>query len=451
MHALAVGKKYGLAVDNDRVVIFDLVSGTLHDLLNCPDKQIKKIKEKDISLSVFSENGTILALVSQTGLLVFFNLTGNFNITEPCFYNTLRVVYSDGRILPFRSAIEDQFKYSMSACPFSAEGMILVPFQIVLDEEFAVVRVQPPDKTSCLVRIAYEIQDEDDLNLQLSTRQAFVSPDWLFIYDMGMIDLKIRHGVVLLLTHTCLIEFFLCDHDPAPIALSLPNDRVGVIFSEKYIKFTLKYRAYIEMLQSSDKKAALKNKSRHDDAMLIPPEWTVVYAQYKNDEKTTLVQFQERQRPRVNLREEMQIVTEPCDDEKVLQAVMVFADTSPSLACPWTELAVTRTTLYLNTFHGVFVCGADWEKLISKKTGQPVYAMSIFATEKDLFVQEGEDKNWRRIDSLGNETDFEFTDALLNVCDGKLMTKDFFFYADPTASTSDTLPGGAKRSYKFGH
>lgn len=450
MHALAVGKKYGLAVDGERIVIFDLLTGILHDLSDCLDNQIKKLKEKDISLSVFSENGAILALVSTTGLLVFFNLEGEFHMTEKNKYTTLRVVYSDGRILPFRTAIEDQFKYSISACPFSLDGTILVPFQIVLDERFAVVRVQAPERSSCLVRIAF-LEMQDDLDSQVSTRQALVSPDWLFIYEMGIIDLKIRHGVVLILTHTCLVEFFLCDHDPAPIALSLPDDRVGVIFSEKYIKFTLKYRAYIEMLQSIDRKAILKNKSHHDDCMLIPPEWTVLYAQYKTEEKNALVQLQERRRPRISLREEMQIVTEPCDDEKLLQAVMVFADTSPSLACPWTELAATGSTLYLNTFHGVFVCGADWERLISRKTGQPVYAMSIFATEKDLFVQDGEDKNWRKFDTHGNEIDFEISEPLLNVCDGKLMTKDYFLYADPTAPTSDALLGSTKRSYKFGH
>ena len=371
-------------------------------------------------------------------------------MTEQCFYNTLRVVYSDGRVLPFRSAIEDQFKYSMSACPFSSDGTILVPFQLVLDESFAVVRVQPPGRTSCLVRIAFEVQDEDDLEMQISTRQALVSPDWLFIYDMGIIDLKIRQGVVLVLTHTCAVEFFLCDHDPAPIAMSLPNDRVGVIFSEKYIKFTQDYRAYIQHI-SQNSVFKFKFKSL-DESTLIPPEWTVVCTQLKNDEmKNAFVQLQERQRPRLNLREEMQVVTEPCEDEKILQAVMVFADTNPNLACPWAELAATRTTLYLNTFNGVFLCGADWERLISRKSGQPVYAMSIFATEKDLFVQDSEDKNWRRFDSEGIETVYEFEEPLLNICDGKLLTRDFFFYADPTASTSDTLLGSAKRCYSFNH
>jgi len=357
-------------------------------------------------MASFDNSGKILNLVSTSGLVVFLEPQTD---SAPLWHATMRVIWSDGRIVPVRTAIEDQFRFDTRTCPFSADGIILVPFQLVFDADFAVVRVQPPSSTglsSCLVRLKYRNEDH--------SRFALTSADWLYIYEMGIIDMKIRAGIVLILTHTCAVELFLGDDDPTPVVMSLPRDRIDVIFSDTYIAFCQAYRRYCFPVNPDLKK--------------------------------------ERPQLRNPLREAMQVVvdTDEQAETPLIATVMDFGDTRPSYACPWIELAVTNSMLYLNTVNGVYVCMSEWTPLISAKTGRSVYAVTLYASEKDLFVQEGESAVWRKFDSSGNETVLDFDCPLLFASGAKLMTSEFILDNAP-AHPADPLSCGTKRCYASRH
>jgi hypothetical protein len=485
MDIRAAGEKTVFAFDGDRLLLGD-ENDALFELASIEDRQISLLRSKDIGFASFDASGRVLCLVSKSGLVVFIEThagertkgflkereseekgekgekgeksekgeKGIFK-TLPLWWQTLRIVWNDGRIVPFRAAIEDQFRFNVKSCLVSADSMILVPFQIVFDTAFAVLRVQPPESCSCLVRVAYRV--DDDANPKLHTRQALMNADWLFIYEMGIIDIKIRSGVVLILTHTCIVELFLADHDPMPIAMSLPRDKIDVLFSDAYIQFCNQYRLYCYTLSKLNTERDVKavDSQLVSDMLLYPPEWAVVFRgqNVKSELVMSLVQLQETIRPRLKraLREEMQVVMEPEaiieKEEKVEiaeHAVPEFGDTKPSYACPWLELAATDTSLYLNTFNGVYMCKEEWVPLISVKTGRSVFAVNLFASAKYLFVQEDEESPWRKFETSGRETVLHFKSPLLFAIDEKLMTGDHL-YDDAVADSADTLSSCTER------
>ena len=468
MDIRAAGKGHLFGIYEHGLFLID-DTDTIFSLSTICDRQISLLRDQDITFSAFDANGEILCLVSKNGLIVFLEPGSDKETTtiseivlgdEPksakknlhVWYNTMRVIWSDGRIVPVRSAIEDQFRFSSRDCPFSNDGLILVPFQLVFDKTFAIVRVQPPESTSCLVRLAYRVHDGKE---RIPTRQALMHADWLYVYDMGIIDMKMRNGIVVLLTHTCAVELFIDDHDPAPIAMSLPRDRIDVIFTDEYIKFSQCYRRYCNFLTTKLKLEPLLEVERP----LFPPEWEVLFHGRGVDRYLAgqYVVLQEKLRPRLKsaLRDVMQVVADTrvestTSGEQMIAAVMDFGDTRPSYACPWIEVAVTDSMLYLNTFNGVFVCLNEWTRLISAKTGQPVYAVNIYTSGKHLYVQEEDDQPWRKFDAVGNETVYDFTCALLFATDKQLMTRDFVVDDEP-ANSSDPLFSRTKRCYQIDH
>lgn len=492
MDIRAAGEKTVFAFDGDRLLLGD-ENDSLFELASVEDRQISLLRSKDIGFANFDASGRVLCLVSKNGLIVFIETNAGERTkgflkevvkakdektdeksekgickTLPLWWQTLRIVWNDGRIVPFRAAIEDQFRFNVKSCPVSADSMILVPFQVVFDTAFAVLRVQPPESCSCLVRVAYRV--EDDADPKLHTRQALMNADWLFIYEMGIIDIKIRSGVVLLLTHTCIVELFLADHDPMPIAMSLPRDRIDVLFSDAYVQFCNQYRLYCYTLSKLKLERNVKavDGELASDMSLYPPEWAVVFhgQNVKPALVMSLVQLQETIRPRLkhSLREEMQVVMEPEEDsakmvdetgkmdepekvEKIAAAVPEFGDTKPSYACPWLELAATDTTLYLNTFNGMYMCKEEWTPLISVKTGRSVFAVNLFASAKYLFVQEDEESPWRKFETSGRETVLHFKSPLLFAIDEKLMTGDHL-YDDAVADFADPLSSCTERGDK---
>jgi len=364
---------------------------------DCIDPQIKKVTPKDVVLCCFDESGGRLVVVTNQGLIVFFRLDINNGQTFKdieghefkAIYKTMRVVFSDGCIVPFRCALEDQFLHSVSTCPVGKNGTILVPFAIVLTDFCALVRVQPPDGTSCLVRIAY---DTDDTALDgLPTRQAFVSPDWHFVYEQGILDLKVRQNTVYILTHTCLVELCLSDHNPFPIIYALPNDVAKLEFADAYTDYVKRYREFVN--------TPLEWIVNTHETGPIPDAWETVLTTRPDNRLYVQMTLANREKSRPlspsPLHCLVKVTFHEHENAIVNEARTCFTDTSPSATCPWREIALTSSHIYLNSIDGLYaLTQKGWHAVIDKKSALPVVAASIVSSKNFIYSQPEEGVPW---------------------------------------------------------
>lgn len=364
---------------------------------DCLDPQIKKVTPKEVVLCCFDESGGRLVVVTCQGLMIFFRLDidngQSFKDTDgnefKAIYKTMRVIYSDGCIVPFRCALEDQFLHSVATCPIGSNGTILVPFSVVLTDFCALVRVQPPGATSCLVRIAY---DTDDTALDgLPTRQALVSPDWHFVYEQGILDIKARKNTVFILTHTCLVELYLSDHNPFPIILALPNDVAKLDFDDTYASYIQSYRDFVNQ--------PLVWLVHSDEHVQIPDAWETVLSTRPDNRPYVQMTLAAREKSRPLSPSPLQcmvkVIFQEHEDAIVNEARTCFADTCPSATCPWRELALTSTHISLNSIDGLYALTENgWQAVVDKKTKIPVVATSIVSSRNFIYSLPEEGAAW---------------------------------------------------------
>jgi hypothetical protein len=412
MKLLCSGLCTALAICDNELVL--LKEKTVFSIFkNSFDLQIRTVKPSDIILHTYNENGENLAVVTKQGLIIFFCFGSKkgheFEKNGICLsaiYKTMRVIFSGGKILSSRCALEDQFLHSVNKCPLSKDGIILVPFELLLGQHAAVVRVQAPEKTSCMVRMVF---DTNDYFLdELPTRQPFISDNWNFVYEQGILTTHMFGNVIYILTHTCIALCNLKDHDPIPILLHLPYDRINMeIVNKLYITFSAQYNNYcqspIEWVHCSNLVDPLLPQTPHP---LIPVEWEVVYSSNTKNRPTVHATILSRNatRPRLDkpLRDSVQMTMLDCTEEQ--KQFYKFADLCPNATCPWRELCVTTDSFFLNTIDGVMIfdelSSDGWKQLIDEKTKLPICAKSIKTTKSRLFVQT--ENCWLMYDKLGN-------------------------------------------------
>ena len=378
------------------------------------DPQIYQTTAKSIILSTYNSCGTRFVIVTNTGLLIFFCFDVKFGHvftseskteTITAIYKTMRVVFSDGKILTSRCALEDQYSHSVKECVPSQTGIILVPFDIVLCDHFAIVRVQPPESSSCLVRVVF---DAVDTKLDgLPTRQALRSVDWQFVYDQGILHMSLFKGILLLLTHTCMVECWLIDHDPVPLITPLPEDRVHMTLnSNDYLNFDHSYRTYCQ-IPIDWKLPEPDNDDDNKTSLLVPPEWEVVLSTRPNARASVQQTIHERHKSRPSLSLPLatyfnvQIDTSS-EDETTAQALH-FSDTSPNAACPWRELQACDDGVYLLTSNELFFFRSSWTAFVDKKTNLPIYAKHMIVVSGLVLVLVGDDNVWTGYDHTGNK------------------------------------------------
>lgn len=363
------------------------------------DPQINKIKPHDIAFSCYNTRGTRLCVVTKTGLLIFFLFdVDNGHIyqnesgaTITAIYKTMRVIYSLGAIVPFRCALEDQYLHSVGNCPYSKNGIILVPFGLVFTDFCAVVRVQPPNEQSILVRIAY---DTDDYKLDgMPTRQALNSSDWKFVYEQGILDYKTQGDVVFILTHTCVVELWLADHDPVPILLPLPEDRINLVQTESYKDYIALYRKF----QAAPLKT-VKIKSP-DKEFIIPPVWEVVLSQ--KPEHRSFIQATLYERDKIKpklplpLKDLVSFDRTHYDEEVAEEATMGFSDTQPTASCPWHSILLLKSYLCVKTIDGIYkYTSSGWVQFFDAQKKEPVYPLQNCGVGNCILLQEEEDREW---------------------------------------------------------
>lgn len=376
------------------------------------DPQIKKTKASEIILSTYNSKGTRLVVVTNSGLLIFFCFDVKFGhvFTSECktdtltvIYKTMRVVFSDGKILSSRCALEDQYAYNVKDCVPSQTGTILVPFDIVLCNHVAIVRVQPPDLSSCLVRVVFDTVDT--MLDGLPTRQPLQSTNWQFVYDQGILQMTLYKGLLLLLTHSCFVECWLNDHDPIPLITPLPDDRIRMtIDSTEYYEFYQAYRKYClePVIWKIPEEENDKNMS-----LLIPPEWEVVLSTRSSARASVQQTIFERNKMRPTLSLPLKAycnigldVTE--NDETTTQALR-FSDTALNAACPWREIQACDNGVYLCTANELFFFSdSTWSVFTNKKDNSPIYAKHMIVLSQLILVLEGNNTNWTAYDHTGN-------------------------------------------------
>lgn len=402
---LCAGCTYALAARDDCLwIVHNQTGAAFAVFLFLEDKQLAKLKPADIILCKFDNVGSCVVLVTSTGLIVFlkFNDISGTVIQAGehelrINYKTLRVLYKNGSIIPHRCALEDQYKYNVKDCTFSEGAMILVPFMLLLNADFCLVRVQPEGEPSFFVRIAYNTNDT--LLDGLPTRQALRSPDWQFIYEQGVLDWQLQGTMLFVLTHTCLVEAWIYDHDPTPLVLELPMDRVNAIVSPEYYKFKKACQSYSQTLHE-DQPTSFDSEAESEVSQIVPPEWEVVLSSTSANRPRLrqAVANHEKMKPRLPnpLTDYVKIVFQKTDDPLINDVFSDYADTSVSASCPWTQLAVTDTNLYINSIDGVYVITPQgWKPLQQPDSGLPIYAANILASKECIYTQETEDLPWK--------------------------------------------------------
>lgn len=406
---LCAGRTYALAARDDCLwIVHNQTGAAFAVFLFLEDKQLAKLTPADITLCKFDNVGSCVVLVTWTGLIVFLKFddvsgtviqAGDHELRVN--YKTLRVLYKNGSIIPHRCALEDQYKYNVKDCTFSEGALILVPFMLLVNADFCLVRVQPEGETSFFVRIAYNTNDT--LLDGLPTRQALRSPDWQFIYEQGVLDWQLHGTMLFVLTHTCLAEAWIYDHDPTPLVLELPTDRVNAIVSPEYHEFTKLCQIYSKTLhedQSVSPENESESASEPEFSPIVPPEWEVVLSSTSANRPRLrqAVANHEKIKPRLPnpLTDYVKIVFQKSDDPLLDDVFSDYADTAVSASCPWMELAVTTTTLYLNSMDGIYeITPQGWKPLQHPDSGLPIYAANILASKECLYTQETEDSSWK--------------------------------------------------------
>lgn len=380
--------------------IYDVKSGETFPVFEeSLDRQISKIKPADVIFSCYNTRGTRLCVITKTGLLVFFlfdvdnghAFKGANNSKLTVIYKTMRVIYSDGAIVPYRCALEDQFLHSVKDCPIGINGTILVPFGLIFTDFCAVVRVQPPDGQSILVRIAY---DTDDYNLDgMPTRQALDSDDWKLVYEQGILDFKTQSDVVFILTHTCIVELWLADHNPVPILLPLPADRINLVLTEKYKDYVASYRQF--------QAAPLKTVKLESpcEKYVIPATWEVVLSQ--RPENRSFIQATLYDRDKIKpqlplaLKELVSFDRTKHEEEVAEEATVGFSDTQPTATCPWHEIILLKSHLCIKSIDGIYKYTANgWVQFLDVEKQEPVYPLQVCAAGNLIFLQEEEGRDW---------------------------------------------------------
>jgi hypothetical protein len=213
--------------------------------------------------------------------------------------------------------------------------------------------------------------------------------------------------------------------------MPLPDDRLTLQVTEAYRKYVPCYYRYLKMEPTMGPVPA---------NTLVPPEWETVYST-TNDERPMAVEKilrAEALKPRLNLRENINVHIVPSDEEALMMAVMRFSDTAPSATCPWYELAVTTRTVFLSSLDGVLFFERIWRPLIDPKSGEPIYAFQIYASSTSLFVQSEENGPWREFHETGVR-DLDLTVPLVDVFPNVLATSNELRHDPPSAF--DLLPG----------
>ena len=406
---LCGGKNTALVFDGNEPGILSHDTGAFFRIFeDSLDQQIKKTNREEIILSTYNADGNRLVVITKSGLLIFFcfdvkhghEFISDSKHTLTAIYKTMRVIFSDGKIQNSRCAIEDQYAYNVKDCPASKDAIILVPFDVVLCKHIAIVRVQPPESSSCLVRVVFDAMDT--LLDGLPTRQAFQSPDWMFVYNQGILDMTLFQGILLILTHTCMIQCWLIDHDPVPLIIPLPHDRVNLnISSDEYYDY---YNAYREYALSPIKWIDPSPDTKQQPPFLIPPEWETVLTK-RADDRTLIQQTifeREKYRPKLPLPLANYVTcsVEECPEQ--IRDIITFSDTMPNAACPWRELQACNEAVYLLTLNELYVFKSEWSVFIDQKNNSPIYAKRIIVTNPIILVLTDEENNWTAFDHTGN-------------------------------------------------
>lgn len=388
---------------------------------DCDDQQIKALKSDDLVLFKYDEKGVNFVVVTKTGLLIFFCLDtpkGYVFLSEDgekkytAIYKTMRIVLSDNQIVPYRCAIEDQYKFNVCDDPDHRDGIILVPFDIVMGSHWALVRVNRPEKGSCLVRITFHTFDFC-LKDRLPTRQALISSEWEFVYTQGILDMCIRNNIVYILTHTCIAELWLQDYDPTPIIVPLPADRVSLIANTLYLQYAIEYREFI--------RSEIEWKMPSEQEFLIPSEWEVLLSTRPDmrAKVQTTIYYRNQKRPKLsgNFGDCITLCSDLPPDELLVSAMTNYGDLSPSATCPWKGLAVTDDVIFLNSIDGIYsLKESGWIPLLDLKNKLPIKAIALLAANKHIYIQSDENTDWLSFDKFGNVYPIpKFTDPILTI------------------------------------
>ena len=407
MDLLCAGIDTALVGSNTDLQIRCLKSNVLFPVFkNSYNKQIQKIVPASVVLSGYNETGTRLVVVTATGLMAFFCFdvekghcfTHDGN-TLTVIYKTMRILSSQDRILPMRIALEDQYAYNAKTCPFSKDAIILVPFDIVLGNYAAIVRVQIPGRSSCLVRVVFDALDVDLDNLP--TRQAFQSPDWQFVYDQGILHMSLHKNVLCILTHVAMVECWLSDHNPFPLLTPLPKDRVNLKLTYSlYQTFADMYRSYVQSpikwIHGPSENTHGPSENTHDT---IPPEWEVNFSTRSSKRLSVQQMISKREllQPKLPhpLSECWTIDVEQCAEE--IRASLVFSDTHSNVGCPWKQLVPFADGIYLLTIDALYVYSThdDWKAVMDQTTQMSIYATEIVVTSDLVYVVVPEKPHWQ--------------------------------------------------------
>lgn len=366
-------------------------------LTDCTDKQIQKITPATLAHYAYDLEGLRLVLTTKDGLVAVFAFNGSGqmyysdDVGFPVVFKTFRIMCEDGRILPYRTALEDQWVNNVADHPHK-NGLILVPFQVFINDRFVVARVQVPGQPSCIVRVLYMVAD-NELN-ELPTRQAFTGKDWDYIYELSIIDMALSNNCLYILTQVGLVEAWLGDYDPFPVLSALPKDRVNLSFGSDYLDFLDLYTKFKTSPFTVTSQPMVK----------IPIEWEVIYTTTpeKRDQVRKLLAARECSKPRPPrpLREMVTIMLD-VDDPIQAKQFSGTADTVVNATCPWQNIVVAYPTPFVVSIEGVhYRRDKMWHLLERDKP-------CVNAVNCQTTVALQEELNWVSVDPEGNVTQLD--------------------------------------------